>query len=337
MPIETSRRAGVGRPAIVRLPQGQEPETFAEQVRRGLASKPRTLPCQFFYDEAGSRLFERICDLPEYYLTRTEDAILRDHAPAMVAAFDRPPTLVELGSGSSTKTRRLIEASLEAYHRLRYVPIDVSATILEESARELTLDYPGLRVTGYAADYRVALASPRLRSRSPKLIAFLGSSLGNYEVREAVSLLESIGLAMGPDDRLLLGTDLAKDRARLEAAYDDAEGVTGLFNRNILARINRELGGDFDVDRFEHRARYREDLLRVEMHLVSLGDQVVEIPGVGLAIAFGDGESIHTENSHKYTESTLRDLATRSGFVEESAWTDAEGLFRVQKWRLSAD
>ena len=242
----------------------------------------------------------------------------------MVAGWVSDPVMVELGSGSSSKTRRLIAAGLRAHGGLHYVPIDVSESILEESAEEL-VGYPGLRVTGYAANYRDALAGVVERFDRPKLFVFLGSSLGNYEADEAVNLLGLLARSMDPADRLLLGTDLDKDPAILEAAYDDAQGVTARFNLNLLERINRELGGRFDLDRFQHRP-VRADLRRVEMHLVSRVDQEVAIPGAGLTVRFAEGESIHTENSHKYTPETLRDLADRSGFVEEAAWTDPRGL-----------
>ncbi len=311
----------------------EPPDAFAKAVRAGLRSSPKTLPCRYFYDDEGSRLFEQICDLPEYYLTRTEDTILRDHAREMVDGWLADPVMVELGSGSSTKTRRLIEAALATHGRLHYVPIDVSRSILEESARDLVRTYPELHVTGFAANYRDALAGVVERFDQPKLFVFLGSSLGNYEVGEAVELLSLIARSMDPADRLLLGTDLDKDPATLEAAYDDAQGVTGRFNLNILERINRELGGGFVPRNFEHQARYRADLRRVEMHLVSRVDQEVLIPDAGLTVRLARGESIHTENSHKYTPEALRTLADRSGLREEAAWTDPAGLFRVQLWR----
>jgi L-histidine N-alpha-methyltransferase len=322
-------------PRIVPVEEGRDAESFAQAVRRGLSGRPKTLPCQFFYDAIGSQIFEKICALPEYYPTRTEDAILRESAGAMVAGFERAPAMVELGSGSSTKTRRLIGAGLARYGELHYLPIDISPTILEESAEFLVREFPRLRVTGYAADYRVALDRMAGRLRRPKLLVFLGSSVGNYEPDNAVDLLRHVAGAMGPCDRFLLGTDLDKDRATLEAAYDDAKGVTAMFNRNLLVRINRELGGDFAPERFAHEARYRPEWRRVEMHLVSRGKQTVRIPGAGLTVRFADGESIHTENSHKYTAEDLANLAARAGFVEESAWTDRQGRFRVQRWKRS--
>jgi len=338
LPTEAATSLRTGRLTIIEGGEsvGEPPDAFAKAVRSGLRARPKTLPCRYFYDDEGSRLFEQICDLPEYYLTRTEDAILRDHALAMVAGWLNDPVMVELGSGSSTKTRRLIEAALNAYGALHYVPIDVSRSILEESAQGLVKNYPDLQVTGFAANYRDALAGVVERFDRPKLFLFLGSSLGNYEADDAVDLLKLVAGSMDPGDRLLLGTDLDKAPAILEAAYDDAQGVTARFNLNLLDRINRELGGQFDRDQFEHQARYRGDLRRVEMHLVSRVEQEVAIPGAGLKIRFLAGESIHTENSHKYTVETLQTLADRSGLVEEAAWTDPEHRFRVQLWRLGS-
>ncbi|MHC5543536.1 L-histidine N(alpha)-methyltransferase, partial [Singulisphaera rosea] len=226
-------------------------------------------------------------------------------------------------------------AALRRYGRLHYIPIDVSPTALIESAQALVRHFPELRVTGHTATYQDALPVVAEEVEGPKFWVFLGSSLGNYDDEGAAELLRQLANAMGPDDRLLLGTDLAKDAATLEAAYDDAQGVTARFNLNILARINRELGGDFDVDSFAHRAVYRPELGRVEMHLVSRSDQAVRIPGSSLTVRFDEGESIHTESSHKYTLEGLRDLAHRAGFEEDAAWTDRQGLFRVQRWRLA--
>jgi dimethylhistidine N-methyltransferase len=322
---------------------------FAGAVRSGLLSEPKTLPWSYFYDEEGSRLFEAICRLPEYYLTRTEDAILRRDAEAMVDCLDpgpgrdegegeeedeATPTIVELGSGSAFKTQRLIAAGLHRYGRLHYVPIEVSPTALEDSARRLGRRFPSLRVTGYVADYRRGLERITSRAKGPRLIVFLGSSLGNYEPAAAADLLAMIAGTMHPADRLLLGTDLAKDRALLEAAYDDAAGVTAAFNLNLLRRINRELGADFQVEAYRHRADYRPDRGRVEMHLVSACRQTVHVPAAELTIRFEEGESIHTESSHKYTSEMLLHLANAAGFVEEAAWTDRRGWFRLQCWRL---
>lgn len=324
-----------GRLSIVRVggSADQETQTLAEAVRSGLGANPKWLPFRFFYDAIGSQLFEAICELPEYYLTRVEDRILREHADAMIEGWDVAPTIIELGSGSSTKTQRLIAAALGTYGRLHYIPIDVSPTILQASARSLVEDFPGLHVTGYAGDYSVALPEALASCVGPKLVVFLGSSLGNYETDAAVGLLARISRGFGPNDRLLLGTDLAKDRHVVEAAYDDPAGVTARFNKNLLARINRELNADFQLDRFAHQAPYLEDRGRVEIRLVSLADHVVRIPGADLVVQFAEGESIHTEYSHKYSLRTLQEMAARSGFTEETAWSDPAGWFRVQRWR----
>jgi L-histidine Nalpha-methyltransferase len=334
--IEAALPHGSKRLTIVKLddPPPTLTAPFSEAVRDGLLAQPKSLPWQYFYDELGSRLFDRICRLPEYYLTRTEDAILREHAAEMVTGWAQGPTLIELGSGSAAKTQRLIAAALESYGTLHYIPIDVSASFLEESAQILVRQFPALRVTGYVADYQAALAGAAARVNGPKLVVFLGSSLGNYATEDAVGLLGQVARIMGPQDRLLLGTDLAKDRVTLEAAYDDAQGVTAQFNRNLLARINRELGADFRLDQFAHRALYRPELGRVEMHLVARTEQVVRIPKADLTVRFAAGESIHTESSHKYTREGLRLLAERSGLIEEAFWVDRNGRFRLQRWRL---
>jgi L-histidine Nalpha-methyltransferase len=337
LPIQTAPILRSPRLSIIRAKDLQGADSFGEAVRRGLLARAKHLPCQYFYDAIGSRLFEQICELPEYYLTRTEDAILREHSSAMVAGWVNAPILIELGSGSSSKTQSLISAAMSRYGELHYIPIDVSPTILEESAHALVRNFPSLRVTGFAADYHQALHSLGTRSNRPKCLVFLGSSLGNYEPDDSVSLLRHMARTMGPDDRLLLGTDLVKERATLEAAYDDAQGVTARFNLNLLDRINRELGGNFKLSQFAHKAVYRSDRQRVEMHLVSLEKQTVHIPAANLLVRFADGESIHTENSHKYTIDGLRDLAERAGFVEEAAWTDRQHIFRVQRWRIRSD
>ena len=339
MPIQVAPHAEIRRLTIVRAAEASalrtesEIQAFARAVRDGLSARPKTMPFQFFYDKVGSALFEQICQLPEYYLTRTEDAILREHADTMVAGWTEAPTLIELGSGSAEKTWRLIAAALKRYGRLQYVPIDVSASALESSAAQLVRAFSSLRVTGFVGDYNECLPSIVARFSGPKLIAFLGSSLGNYEPDTALALLAKMRAALDTDDRLLLGTDLAKDASLLEPAYNDAQGVTARFNRNLLVRVNDELGADFAPERFQHCSVYRENLGRVEMHLISLTDQTVHISAAGLSVHFKEGESIHTENSHKYRPEALRDLADDAGFVEETAWTDARSWFRVQRWR----
>lgn len=319
-----------------RRPGGRGLPAFAQAVREGLLAEPRTLPFPYFYDEIGSALFEQICRLPEYYLTRTEDAILSRHAGEMIAGMESP-AIVELGSGSAEKTRRLIAAALEHYGSLTYIPVDVSASAVEDSARQLCRLFPTLRVSAYVGDYRDCLTQIAGRVEGAKLVVFLGSSLGNYDDAAAVALLRMVAGVMRPEDRLLLGTDLAKDRTILESAYDDAQGVTARFNLNMLHRINRELGGDFNTEHFRHRAVYREDLGRVEMHLESLVEQTVSVRASDVSVRIREGERIHTENSYKYTLTALTKLAEGSGFEPEAAWTDEKHWFRVQRWKLRAD
>ena len=334
--IHASPQAIPKRLSLVRVLEEELQESFEQAIQRGLSSTPKTLPCKYFYDDAGSRLFEEICGLSEYYLTRTEDEILRIHAEEMLQGWSGTgPSLIELGSGSSIKTRRLLGAALELYGSARYVPIDVSPAILESSARDLIDEFARLRITAYAGDYRAALDEISRKIRGPKFFVFLGSSLGNYAEPQAIGLLRLLAQTMGPKDRLLLGTDLVKDRSTLEAAYDDSQDVTAAFNRNILVRINRELDADFDPWAFTHRAIYREEFERVEMHLVSSRAQKVRIPGAEFVVDFNPGESIHTESSHKYTPKSLAKIAEQSGFAEEASWTDAKGWFRVQKWRIA--
>jgi len=307
-------------------PSPPDPE-FLAAVTAGLAASPRTLPCRYFYDREGSLLFERICELPEYYLTRAEDRILKTHGDEIAASVPEIADLVELGSGSARKTRRLIEALLRRQHALRYLPVDISAEMLEETATALSREYPRLTVEPVAAEYGEAWGRLRAGTRTPKLILFLGSNLGNFEEAAAVAFLTEIRSLLEASDHLLLGLDMDKDPARLEAAYDDAAGVTAQFNLNLLRRINAEAGADFDLAAWEHRALYRRDHRRIEMHLASRVDQVVRLNG--RSFHFRAGESIHTENSYKYAPEDLRRLASAAGLRPVRTWTDPEQLFRV--------
>ncbi len=306
---------------------------FAAAVRQGLTAAPKFLSCAWFYDQQGSRIFEEICALPEYYLTRAEEEILRARAGEIVG--DLPPgvDLVELGSGSAAKTRILIEALLERRGRLSYVPVDISRSMLEASARALLADYPGLRVLGVAAEYREGLHELRRRLSGPRLVLWLGSNAGNFPREEAAHFLAELRSDLEESDRLLLGLDLRKDRATLERAYDDTAGVTARFNKNLLARINRELGGDFDLSAFEHRARYDEELGCVRLHLVSTRRQSVRIEALDLDLAFDHGEAIHTEDSYKYSSREIEALAGAGGFSVERQWLDAAERFSLQRLR----
>ena len=303
--------------------------SFATEVERGLRTKPKTLPCRFFYDEVGSEIFEQICDLPEYYLTRSEREILDSHADEIAASFERRIALAELGSGSSAKTRFLIEALLRRHGSLYYVPIDISRSMLEASSRELLDRYEALEIRAIASEYEVGLQHLRTETETPKLIAWFGSTIGNLGHEDAADFLRTLRAAMSPDDRLLVGIDLRKDRAILEAAYDDSAGVTARFNMNLLERVNRELGGRFDLDDFEHRAVYDEVKGRVEMHLVSKREQRVAIEELGLEVEFGAQETIHTENSRKYDQTEIDTLTSLAGLRTESQWLDSRGYFSL--------
>lgn len=307
---------------------------FAGDVRAGLTSRPKTLPPKYFYDALGSQLFEAICLLPEYYLTRAETEIFERHAAEVTAQMPVPVTVVELGSGSSIKTRLLIEALLARQGELHYQPIDISASILNHSAEKLLGDYPDLRITAQVNDYTRGLGSIARRSGEQVLVLFLGSNIGNYTPEEACALLGEIRQALRAGDGLLLGADLKKSRDALEPAYDDALGVTAAFNLNLLLRINRELGGDFDPARFKHRAVFNEEQSRVEMHLVSLAGQKVNIRGLGLQVEFQAGETIHTENSYKYDLSWLAALAEEAGFKPAKTWLDSEKRFSCNFWQV---
>lgn len=303
--------------------------SFAQDVKRGLSSRPKRLPPKHFYDAEGSQLFEQICELPEYYLTRTERAILDQNAEEIAAAVDGEPVLVELGSGSSTKTRLLIEALLDRHGELHYVPVDLSETILEESAHALVEDYPELRVTAHVAEYFAALRALAEEEWHRKLILFLGSNIGNFEKTEARLFLQSVRETMSDSDRMLVGIDLIKDRQVLQAAYDDSQGVTARFNLNMLARINRELGGHFDLAHFAHRALFNETESRMEMYLESLRPQNVAIDDIDTVVEFEQGEKVHTENSHKFSVEQIRVLVRSADLAVERAWYDDQRWFSV--------
>jgi dimethylhistidine N-methyltransferase len=307
----------------------EELDDFGDEVERGLSAHPKSLPCRFLYDAQGSEIFEAICDLPEYYPTRTERSILERHADDIVSRFETPITLAELGSGSSTKTRLLIEALLRSQGRLRYLPVDISRSILDQSARELLDSYQGLEIHAIASEYRVGLGHLGREQRRPKLIAWLGSNIGNFAREEAARFVSGIRDAMSSDDHALFGIDLRKGRERLESAYDDAQGVTADFNLNLLARINRELGGRFRLDRFEHRARWRPVEGRVKLDLVSRVDQEVEIQDLGLAVKFREGEAIHTEDSYKYSVEEIDALAAQAGLRVVERWLDDRAWFSL--------
>jgi L-histidine N-alpha-methyltransferase len=304
--------------------------SFADEVRRGLTSDAKNLPCRFLYDRHGSQLFEQICELPEYYPTRAERSILEKRSDEVAEHFNVPPSLVELGSGSAAKTRLVIESLLSHHDKLTFVPIDISSTMLEASAEALLADYPGLDIQAVAGEYEAGLRWLRRGIPSPRLILWLGSSVGNLDRDSAARFLASVAHSLDPQDRLLLGIDLRKSAHVLENAYDDDSGVTARFNLNLLTRINRELGADFPVKNFTHRANYLEEAGRVEMHLVSERACRVQIPGCGgLVVEFEAGESIHTENSHKYSASEIDVLVSLAGLATQARWLDVDELFSL--------
>jgi dimethylhistidine N-methyltransferase len=323
---------------LIDLPAEKRRVRFAADVAAGLAASPKHLSCCYFYDGLGSRLFEAICELPEYYLTRAEAAILRAHAAEIAALYSGPTDLIELGSGSAAKTRLLIDALLRRHPAQRYVPIDICRTVLEESARELLQTYSGLEILAIAGEYHDGLEHLRARvpadvaaparGPAPRLIVWLGSNIGNLERSEAAQFLRRMRATLSASDRLLVGIDLRKDSTVLEAAYDDPCGVTGAFNRNLLARINRELGGRFDLRAFEHRAIYNEKAGRIEMYLVSTRTHQVRIDSLGIDVHFAAEETIHTENSYKYSADQIAALASAAGLRLDRAWRDPDGLFQ---------
>jgi L-histidine Nalpha-methyltransferase len=301
-------------------------DCFAADVLAGLTAKPKWLPPKYFYDAAGSALFEHITQLPEYYPTRCELELLRAHAPAIASLFPPNCALIEFGSGSSKKARILLgaAATVEAY-----VPVDISGDFLQQDCAQLHRDFPHLAVHPLVADFTQAFELPQAIASNPRVGFFPGSTIGNFEPHEAAKFLRHAGQMLGAGAVLAIGVDLVKDTDILCRAYNDAEGVTAKFNLNLLARINRELGADFDLTRFEHHAFYNREKSRIEMHLASTRRQKVRINGT--AIAFRAGETIHTENSYKYTIDSFAALAQGSGWSPLAVWSD--GQFSVHAIR----
>jgi len=294
-------------------------------VLRGLRQSRKQLPCKFFYDRIGSQLFDRICELPEYYLTRTELGILQSNVNEMARAAEEQCLLVEYGSGSSLKTRLLLE---HLHNPAAYVPLDISREHLLDAAGRLSALFPALRVLPVCADYTRAFDLPRCEGASRTVVYFPGSTIGNFDPHEARAFLRSAAERCGPGGGLLIGVDLKKDPAVLHAAYNDAAGLTAAFNLNLLTRINRELDGTFEINRFAHYAFYNPRLGRIEMHLVSRAAQTVSV--ANHRFVFREGETIFTESSYKYTPDEFQSLATAGGWAVEKVWTDAQRAFSVQ-------
>ena len=319
---------GVAKLLIHNLVRFDPSAGFAEDVRRGLTATPKSLSPKYFYDELGSQLFDAICLTPEYYLTRAENEIIERYADEIVSTIDGEKTLLEMGSGSASKTRLLIEALLKKQSSLLFMPVDISASALESSSRILLQSFPRLSIEAYAAEYFDALSVLSERqSRGRTLALFLGSNISNFGREEAPKFLRALRRVLKTGDALLLGADLRKDRSILEPAYDDALGLTAAFNLNLLARINRELDGNFDLRSFKHHAFYNDQIGRVEIYIESVPAQTVLIRKLNLDVGFNAGERIHTENSYKYDLSGIAQLANDTGYTCARTWLDSGKRF----------
>ena len=304
-------------------------ESFRDAVLAGLGHQPKTLPCKFFYDARGSALFEAICEVPEYYLTRTEIAIIEEYADEIAAQIGPYARLIELGSGASRKVRILLEALAAP---AAYVPVDISRDHLREAAAQLAADFPELPVVAVCADYTRPFRLPPLPGPAGKQVGFFpGSTIGNFEPDAVVRFLRNCAELLGPAGEMLIGVDLKKEAAILNAAYNDRDGINAAFNLNLLERINRELDGDLAIERFAHVAFYNEERGRMELYIRSLADQSATI--AGHPFHFAAGELIHTENSYKYAVDEFRALAARAGFAAAHTWTDPNALFSVHYFR----
>ena len=303
---------------------------FRREVLAGLAASPRCIAPKFFYDAEGSRLFDAITRQPEYYPTRTEIGLLRAHGAEIAKRLGRHAALIELGSGSDVKIRSVLDVLRPA----EYLPLDISLTHLRDSATGIARDYPQIRVRATCVDYTREFPLPPIAPEAHRVVFYPGSSVGNFEPTDVRDLLRWVAGMVGPGGRLLIGVDLKKDPARLNAAYNDAAGVTAAFNRNVLVRMLKELRAQLSVDDFVHHAFYNAALGRIEMHLRAQRATRIEI--AGQAFDFAKGEGIHTENSYKYSEEAFGALAAGVGFVTEQVWCDAERLFSVQCLRVAA-
>jgi L-histidine Nalpha-methyltransferase len=314
---------------LITVPRSRGVPSFADDVARGLTSTPKRLSSKYFYDNVGSALFDAITRLPEYYLTAAEAEILAEWGWQIVRLLDAPVDFLELGSGSAIKTRLLIGEALRVQTELCYSPIDISTEALHQSSLALVEAYPGLRVRAYAGDYFDVLESHAVRFDRKTLAMLMGSNIGNYEPQEALELLRLLAGALRPGDGLLLGADLKKDRATLELAYDDPAGVTAAFDRNVLARINRELGADFDVRNFKHVARYDEARGSVDSFLEASGPAVVCVGALGLRVEVAAGERIHTESSYKFSDDDVARIGRQAGFRWGYRWHDRTNRFSL--------
>jgi dimethylhistidine N-methyltransferase len=299
----------------------------AREILHGLTSRPKKLPPKLFYDAAGSALFEQITELPEYYLTATEQALFERYAPEMVRAAGGASTIIELGAGTAKKTMLVLRAALKLQRSITFIPVDVSSFALEVAHHRVHSELPQIAVHPLVLDYtQHSSALAQLSGR--KLVLYIGSSIGNFEPMAATALLRRLRSSLAPGDSLLLGTDMRKSEDVLLPAYDDAAGITAQFNLNVLARINREFDADFDLTQFSHCVFWNEFESRIEMHLESLIDQVVNIDALDISVPFAAGETIHTENSYKFTPAMIESMAN-GGFRIEQSWSDERKWFTV--------
>lgn len=314
---------------LIEVPRRNGAPTFGQDVLAGLQATPKRLSSKYLYDRVGSALFEAITHLPEYYLTAAETEILRECGWEIVRVLDEPIDFVELGSGSAAKTRLLIGEALRVQGRLRYSPIDISTDALRASSLALVESFAGLSVRAYAGDYFDVLASGALSLRRRTLAMFMGSNIGNYEPDDAARLLRLLAGALRAGDGLLLGADLKKDPATLELAYDDPVGVTAAFNKNLLERINAQLGGNFDLRNFAHVARYDRRRGSVDSFLEAREAADVTLSALGLKVGLKSGERIHTESSYKFSDGDVARLGADAGFELRSTWHDRAGRFSL--------
>ena len=325
----TTPTARSGRFSLYRDPHPARIASFAEDVRTGLGLRPYTLAPKYFYDDLGSALFDAITRLPEYYLTRVERDLLATYGSQIVAAFDQPLELVELGSGSATKTRLIIEAILARQERLTFHPIDISPDALIESSHGLLAAHDALTVSAYASDYFALLRSRKLNTRERVLALYLGSNVGNFEPTAARELFALVGASLQRGDGLLVGYDLKKEPSVLELAYNDPTGVTAAFNKNLLARINRELGGTFDLGAFSFAAKYDAEAGAIRSYLRAERPLTVEVRGAGVSAHFEAGETIHTESSYKFTPGEMIELLGAGGFIEHATFSDPAARYAL--------
>lgn len=309
------------------MSDASETERFREDVLTGLSTRPRSIPCKYLYDAKGSDLFERICETPEYYVTRADLALHEAHMNEIASMIGAGAHIIELGSGAGIKTRQLL-ASLEAPRA--YTPIEISAAALAQSTRDLEGAFPDIEIRPVQADYTLPLSEDSLALDPPaerRIVYFPGSTISNFDHDEAARFLDRLRRIAGPGGALLVGVDLIKPVERLIAAYDDAGGITAAFNRNLLQRLRRELGAEIDAEAFRHEARYDDTLDRIEMHLVARYPTKIVIDGREFEL--DAGESLHTESSHKYSVESFRKLAARAGLRSEKVWFDPDGLFSM--------